>query len=203
MAADATEFAIQILRNQLGRKVYPVHRIDRKTSGILVFALNEDANRYYQGVFMNRDVYKVYHAIVRGYTDAEGEIDYPLENETGKKQDAVTRYKTLKHTEIRVEGSKWGTERYSLVEVYPETGRMHQIRKHFKHIFHPIIGDRPHGCNKQNRLFLEKWNLNVMLLHSRYLKINQPEIEITANYPPEFNRIHEILFQKIPDMPNR
>jgi tRNA pseudouridine65 synthase len=200
MAADATEFAIQILRNQLGRKVYPVHRLDRKTSGILVFALNEVANRYYQTAFMNREVHKVYHAIVRGYTEAEGCIDYPLENETGKKQEAVTRYKTLENTQIRVEGSKWGTERYSFVEIYPETGRMHQIRKHFKHIFHPIIGDRPYGCNKQNRFFLEKWNLHEMLLHSRYLKINTPPIEITACYQPEFRRIYEILFGTKPDI---
>src|SRR5690606_22695541 len=92
----------------------------------------------------------------------------------GKVQEAVTHFRTLARAELKVPFGKHSTSRYSLVEVTPETGRMHQIRKHFAHIFHPIIGDRPHGCNKQNRLFKEKWNMTNMLLHARKLSFVHP-----------------------------
>jgi tRNA pseudouridine65 synthase len=92
---------------------------------------------------------------------------------------------------------KHSTSRYSLVEVRPETGRMHQIRKHFAHILHPIIGDRPYGCNKQNRLFKNKWEMDTMLLHAKSLSFIHPfinqEIEIKANVHEEFKRVCALM----------
>ncbi|RYY35745.1 MAG: pseudouridylate synthase, partial [Sphingobacteriaceae bacterium] len=152
IANDVAEFALQILRDQLGRKVYPAHRIDRKTGGVLLFALDKDAERAMQQQFADNKVSKKYLAIVRGYTDDSGKIDYPLRKENGTLQEAFTAYTTLHCAEIQVPLGKHDTSRYSLVEVSPTTGRMHQIRKHMAHIFHPIIGDRTHGCNKQNKL---------------------------------------------------
>ncbi|MFN5147503.1 MAG: pseudouridine synthase, partial [Flavobacteriia bacterium] len=146
IAADAEEFAVQILRDQIGRKVYPVHRLDRKTGGVLLFALNETTNSLMQQAFMNKEVAKKYLSLVRGFTDDEGTIDHPLTNEAGKVQDAVTHFRTVNRYSIPISSGTFPTSRYSLLEVDPETGRMHQIRKHFAHIFHPIIGDRPHGC---------------------------------------------------------
>ena len=197
IAADTSEFAVQILRDQIGQRVYPVHRFDRKTSGVLLFALNGEANSCLQQAFMSKEVSKKYLAIVRGFTPEKGTIDYPLTTDDGKTQDAVTHYRTLQQFEIPVPFGKFETSRYSLVEVTPETGRMHQIRKHFAHIFHPIIGDRPYGCNKQNKLFLEKWHMNTMLLHASELQFTHPVtkelISISADLQMEFERVIEIM----------
>jgi tRNA pseudouridine65 synthase len=200
IAADASEFAIQVLRDQIGQKVFPVHRLDRKTSGLLVFALNEEVNKLMQVAFMNRAIEKKYLAIVRGFVAENGTIDYALTNEAGKVQDALTHFRLLQHFEIEIPNGKFSTARYSLVEVEPETGRMHQIRKHFAHVFHPIIGDRPHGCNKQNKLFLEKWGMNSMLLHASELTFKHPltnqEMTFKAPLPADFNLTIERLSKK-------
>ncbi|MCE7992300.1 MAG: pseudouridylate synthase [Roseivirga sp.] len=197
IATNADTFAVQELRNQLDRHVYPVHRLDRKTSGVLLFALDTDTLRHMQQVFSERKIQKDYIAIVRGYTEDGGTIDYALTNDKGKEQDAVTHYQTLERTEIAVPFGKHPTSRYSLVAVKPETGRMHQIRKHFAHILHPIIGDRPHGCNKQNRLFKEKWEMTTMLLHAGQLRFNHPadqdEVVIKAAFQSEFRRSINLL----------
>jgi tRNA pseudouridine65 synthase len=201
MAADASEFAIQVLRDQIGKKVYPVHRLDRKTSGLLVFALNEEVNKLLQMAFMNRAVEKKYLALVRGFIIEKGTIDYALTNESGKLQEAITHFQLLQHFEIEIPNGKFSTARFSLVEVNPETGRMHQIRKHFAHIFHPIIGDRPHGCNKQNKLFLEKWGMNSMLLHANELTFKHPishqDMTFKAPLPVDFKLTIERLSEKI------
>ncbi len=200
IAADASEFAIQVLRDQIGQKVFPVHRLDRKTSGLLVFALNEEVNKLMQMAFMNRAVEKKYLALVRGFIAEKGTIDYALTNESGKVQEAITHFQLLQQFEIEIPNGKFSTARYSLVEVNPETGRMHQIRKHFAHIFHPIIGDRPHGCNKQNKLFLEKWGMNSMLLHANELSFKHPisnqEMTFKAPLPADFNLTIERLSKK-------
>lgn len=197
IAADASEFALQLLRDQLNRHVYPVHRLDRKTAGVLLFALDESTHKIMQSYFAERTIGKKYLAIVRGYTDDCGEIDYPLRKENGTLQDAFTRYTTLYRTELPIAFGKHNTVRYSLVEVVPETGRMHQIRKHFAHIFHPIIADRTHGCNKQNRFFTEQWDMNTMLLHALSLTFEHPyskqKITIKAPLFDEFERVIEIM----------
>jgi tRNA pseudouridine65 synthase len=200
IASDASEFAVQLLRDQIGQKVYPVHRLDRKTSGVLVFALNEEVNVLLQKSFMNKEVQKSYLTMVRGFAPEKGTIDYALTTDDGKVQDAVTHFITLDHFEINVPFGKHVTSRYSLVNVEPETGRMHQIRKHFAHIFHPIIGDRPHGCNKQNKLFLEQWNMNTMLLHAQQVSFIHPvsgeEIRIQAGMSSEFKRMLDLIDEK-------
>jgi tRNA pseudouridine65 synthase len=197
IATNADTFAVQELRNQLDRHVYPVHRLDRKTSGVLLFALDTNTHRQMQQAFAERKVSKDYLAIVRGYTEDSDTIDYALTNDKGKVQEAVTHYRTLERTEIPLPFGKHDTSRYSLVAVKPATGRMHQIRKHFAHILHPIIGDRPHGCNKQNRLFKEKWNMMTMMLHARALSFHHPvsqkKITLEAEIHPEFSRTLELL----------
>ena len=150
-----------------------------------------------QDKFSKGLVKKKYLAIVRGYTDNDGIIDYPLKREDGTLKEAGTHYKTMDRTELDIPFSGQPTSRYSLVEIEPQTGRMHQIRKHFAHIFHPIIGDRPHGCNKQNRLFKEKWNMTSMMLHSSSLSFDHPgneeKVVIKAKPSIEFFRTYKIL----------
>lgn len=197
IATNADTFAVQELRNQLDQHVYPVHRLDRKTSGVLLFALDTDTHRQMQQAFADRKLEKDYLTILRGYTEDEGTIDYALTNDKGKVQEAVTHYRTLERTEVAVPFGKHNTSRYSLVAVKPETGRMHQIRKHFAHILHPIIGDRPHGCNKQNRLFKEKWQMTTMLLHARQLSFDHPtgqkHVKLEAEIQSEFSRSLQFL----------
>jgi tRNA pseudouridine65 synthase len=197
IAMDAEEFALQLLRDQLSRKVFPVHRLDRKTGGVLLFALSKEIEKLMQQQFYENQVDKKYLAIVRGYTPDEEDIDYPLRKENGTLQEAFTRYKTLARAELDVALGSHPTSRYSLVEANPETGRMHQLRKHFSHIFHPIIGDRTHGCNKQNKLFKQRWELDTMLLHASQLTFNHPltqkQVHIEANLQDEFLRVMEIM----------
>jgi tRNA pseudouridine65 synthase len=197
IAADADEFAIQLLRDQISLKVNPVHRIDRKTSGLLLFALDKPTEIAMQQQFMENQVQKSYLAIVRGYTPDKEEINYPLRKENGTLQDALTNYITLQRAEIDVPFGSHATSRYSLIEVKPETGRMHQIRKHLSHVFHPIIGDRTHGCNKQNKLFKERWEMTTMLLHAASLSFIHPvtkkQISIEAPLQQEFKRVSHLM----------
>ena len=199
IAADTAEFAVQILRDQIGLKVYPVHRLDRKTAGVLLFALTGEMNRLMQMQFQEGQVEKNYHAVVRGFTPDHLEIDYPLKRDDGLVQDAFTAFKTIKKVELELPFGQHATSRYSLVDLHPTTGRMHQLRKHMAHIFHPIIGDRPHGCNKQNKFFKEHFKMDVMLLHAIKLRFTHPGtgqfIEISGDYQPEFKRmLHELSF---------
>lgn len=197
IAADAHEFALQMVRNQIGMTVYPVHRLDRKTSGLLVFALNSRVAAKLKTIFEDPQTQKAYAAIVRGYFPDEVVVDYPLTNDRGKTQDALTHFKTIKRSELSIPFGKFDTSRYSLIEAYPKTGRMHQIRKHLNHLRHPIIGDRPHGCNKQNRLFKERWNMTTMLLHAKQLEFMHPiskeQLVLKAKPFEEFKRMREVL----------
>lgn len=197
IARDAEEFALQLLRNQIGQPVYPVHRLDRKTGGILLFALDKEAEHLMHQQFATRQVTKKYLAIVRGFTADEGEIDYPLRKENGTLQDAFTTYHTLNRAELDIPLGSHPTTRYSLVEATPTTGRMHQLRKHFAHIHHPIIGDRPHGCNKQNRHFKETWQMDTMMLHASFLQFKHPvsggPVTIEAPLQREFIRVMDIM----------
>lgn len=197
IAADAKTFAVQQVRDQIGQRVYPVHRLDRKTAGVLLFAKNKSENNSLQKLFRERKVEKKYKAIVRGYTDTEGLIDYALkEKERDSLKDAVTKYKLIEKIEINIPSGGFPSSRYSFIELTPLTGRYHQLRKHMAHIFHPIIGDRPHGCNKQNKLWKENFNMMTMLLHANYLAFEHPnygEIKIEANFNLEFCNAMAIL----------
>lgn len=197
IARDAEEFALQLLRDQLKQTVYPAHRLDRKTSGVLIFSLDKPTDRLMQQKFQNKAVCKKYLALLRGFAPSEMAIDYPLKKEDGVEQDAITHFRTLKQFELNVPSGKHTTSRYSLVEANPETGRMHQLRRHFAHIFHPIIGDRPHGCNKQNKFWLENFQMNTMLLHASEVSFAHPHtketIVIQAGISGEFERVLTIL----------
>lgn len=190
IANDATEFALQLLRDQIGKQVSPVHRLDRKTGGVLVFAFEKDVEIAMQKQFQEGLVDKKYLAVVRGFSPDFMEINYPLLKENGNLQDALTNFNTLQRSELPFSIGQHPTSRYSFVEANPRTGRMHQLRRHFAHIFHPIIGDRPHGCNKQNRFFKEQFNMTTMLLHASAVRFTHPvtsaEITINAGLQDEF-----------------
>ena len=195
LAADAKEFAIQLLREQIGQRVYPAHRLDRKTSGALLFTKTSESNKQIQALFRERKVKKVYRALVRGFVLENGIIDYPLSDDT-KTQTAITHYFPLKQFEIPLPFGKFPTSRYTLIELKPETGRFHQLRKHMAHFRHPIIGDRPHGCNKQNKLWKERFGMTKMLLHAHSLAFTWPHDKshyIVADPSPTFLKTLQFL----------
>ena len=195
IANDATVFALQLVRDKINKRVYPVHRLDRKTSGVLLFTKSKEALVDLQKDFSQRKIEKKYIALVRGFLPHEGVIDYPL-TEGNKIQEATTSYKVVQKFEINLPSGKFSTSRYSLLVIKPQTGRFHQIRKHMAHIFHPIIGDRPHGCNKQNKLWKERFEMTTMLLHASSLEFSYPEsnpVIIKAELSNEFNKALEIL----------
>ena len=190
---QADTLVMPALRDQINQYVYPVHRLDRKTAGVLLFALDENTQRIMNTEFAEGNIDKKYHAIARGFTSESMEIDYAITNDSGQTQNAITHLITLQQSEIPVSSGKHPTSRYSWVELKPLTGRQHQLRKHMAHIFHPIIGDRPHGCNKQNKFFLENFNLSEMMLNAVELGFVHPysknDIIIKAPYSPEFLRM--------------
>ena len=197
-ARDASVFAVQELRNQIGgQHVYPIHRLDRKTSGVLLFALDKESLKIMNDRFATREVEKKYLAILRGWAPEEMTIDYDLTNDDGVKQNAITYFHRLQIAEIDLEYNNHPTSRYCLVEAIPETGRMHQLRKHFRHIFHPILGTRPHGCNKQNKLWLQTFDINKMTLHAHQLTFNHPfsneRITVNATIDDDFKKVGDIL----------
>ncbi len=190
IAGEGTEFAMQRLRDQLRRRVYIVHRLDRPTSGVLLFALSSEAARDACALFESRTVTKKYLAVVRGWTDEAGIIDYALREEKHKEaQQALTHYRRLATVELDIAVGRYPKARYSLVEVTPQTGRMHQIRKHFAHIFHPLIGDTTYGEGRHNRLFREHFGSERLLLHASELGFVHPysgaPLTIHAPLPPD------------------
>jgi len=177
-----TRFAIQLLRDQIGQHVYPAHRIDRPTSGILLFGLDEEAGAALSILFQERKVEKTYQAVVRGHIPKSGIIDSPLHKYTdldGHKkstltQEARTDYKRLATSELPYPTERYSTSRFSLVELYPHTGRRHQIRRHLAHIRYPIVGDIRHGCNKTNKLARENLNIHRLLLAATKVSFPHP-----------------------------
>jgi tRNA pseudouridine65 synthase len=204
IANDAKEFALQLLRDQVNKHVSPVHRLDRKTGGLLLFAFEKDMEIAMHMQFQEGAVKKKYKAVVRGYSPDAMDIDYPLAKDNGVIQNAFTSFVTLKQAELDIPFGNHPTSRYSLVEATPTTGRMHQLRKHFAHIFYPIIGDRKHGCNKQNKFFKEQWDMTTMLLHASELSFTHPvtkeRIHLSAPLQDEFKRVMELMKWQLADI---
>lgn len=159
--------ALSRARQIAGRWVYPVHRLDRATSGVLLFALDPDTQRKLSQDFATGQVHKRYLALVRGEPEAAGLIDHPVpRGETGERVAARTRFAKLQRSAV---------ERCSLVEVEPLTGRLHQIRRHFKHISHPLVGDARYGKGDINRLYRERYDFHRLALHAHELELCHPE----------------------------
>lgn len=189
-----TVFAMQTLRDQIGQHVFPIHRLDRPTSGVLLFALNSEMARMMSLQFEQHQIQKSYLAVVRGYLCDEGRIDYPLKVQLDKiadkfsaekePQQAITDYRSLATVEMPYPAGKFQTARYSLVQLFPQTGRKHQLRRHLKHLFHPIMGDTNYGDLHQNRALTANTGCDRLFLHSNALQFIHPsnlqKIEINA-----------------------
>jgi tRNA pseudouridine65 synthase len=174
--AHETQFALQMLRDQIGQEVHPCHRLDKPTSGVLMFALNREAHRLTQNAFAEQRIEKTYHAVVRGWLDGSGVIDYALRNEDqpDKVQEAVTEYCSLQQSSVEVPVGRYPTARLTLVELRPKTGRTHQLRRHMAHLRHPILGDTRHGDSAQNRFLRAHCGLQMLMLRAIRMQIPHP-----------------------------
>lgn len=160
------------LRRQIEKFLYPVHRLDVATEGVLVMAFQSETAKQLQAELQAGRVRKVYHAICRGWTKDAGRIEIPLERDSnGTLADAVTEYRTLEKIECPFQiGKRYSSARYSLVEARPSTGRWHQIRRHLARETHPIIGDREHGDSHHSKYFREQLGLRGLWLRASLLE---------------------------------
>lgn len=201
--SHATEFAVQKLEAQIGQPVFPVHRLDRATSGVLLFLLDKSYANNLMEQFAEQATDKRYLAVVRGHI-GEGKLDYALKKKLDKiadkhanpdnaPQPAVTNYKCLTQCEIPIAVRPYHQSRYSLVELTPKTGRRHQLRRHLKHLHHPIIGDTTHGDGEHNKMFRKEFASHRLLLHAADLAFTHPvtgkKVEIHASLDNEFSAL--------------
>lgn len=200
-----TQFVMQTLRDQIGQHVFPLHRLDRPTSGVLVFALSSDIAANVMPMFANHEMEKTYHAIIRGWIEEGDVLDYPLKEELDKiadkfaKQDkeaqsAVTEYQPLAKVEVPFSTGKFPTTRYCLVEMKPKTGRKHQLRRHMAHLRHPIVGDTTHGDGKHNRLYRDEYDCHRLLLHATELRFTHPYTQQELVLKASFDKVWQRLF---------
>ena len=178
-------FAMKMLRDQIGQWVYPVHRLDKPTSGVLLFALDSYTAKLLSQQFQEHTIEKIYVAVVRGYIAEDGFIDYSLSIKLDKiadkkssqdkePQDAQTAFKRLDIVEVDFAVGRYEKSRYSLVELRPKTGRKHQLRRHMKHLSHHILGDTKYGRGEHNKMVRKEFDIQRLLLHSKSLEFTHP-----------------------------
>lgn len=199
-----TQFVMQTLRDQIGQHVFPLHRLDRPTSGVLLFALSSEFAAKAAPMFAEHQFTKTYHAIVRGWIEEGDRLDYSLKKEQDKiadkfaskeveAQSAITDYQPLAKVEVPHSTGRFPTSRFCLVEMQPLTGRKHQLRRHMAHLRHPILGDTSHGDGKQNRLFRDIYNASRLMLHASKLEFVHPYTDETIVIEAKFDEVWERL----------
>lgn len=208
MDKDEIYFALQLVRDQVGQYVYPLHRLDRPTSGVLLFALTQDVARLMGQAFSERNVQKTYYALTRGHLLDSGIIDYALKeklDDLGDKnvsrdkepQSAQTHYQSVATATLPVALGKYPSVRYSLIKCLPHTGRRHQIRRHLAHLRHPIIGDINYGDNKQNPFFGEHFGFKRLMLIAKELSFAHPITEQKVTITAEFDTQWHAVFNEL------
>lgn len=191
-----------------GEVVHTVHRLDRATSGVILFAREKAVAKDLQQQFIDRQVQKTYLCVVRGWTEESGLIDYALKpihdkiaepdaNPDKEPQEAISAYRRIATLSLPIAVGRYPEARYSLVEVKPKTGRKHQIRRHMKHILHPIVGDTKHGEGRHNRLFREHLDSHRLLLMAVGIEFVHPvsgrRVSIEAGLCDEVRDLFERL----------
>ena len=190
--SEDTVSVLELLEEQLNAKLYPIHRLDRATSGVLIFGKSSSVAGQLSAQFREQLVDKTYLAILRGFIESTGIIDYAIgdhDDRNKPKKSAITHYGLLKQSELPIAIGRYPSSRFSLVEAKPKTGRRHQIRRHFSHLRHPIIGDKRHGDVKHNKYFAEVWAINRLLLHAIQLEFQHPIKEERINVHAPLGRL--------------
>lgn len=201
-------FAMQLTRDLVGCHVFPVHRLDRPTSGVLLFAKSSEVANALCEQFASHTIEKQYLALVRGNMHESGILDYALKvelDELGDKnadpnkaaQEAVTAYEPLLNTEIPYPSGRYSTSRFALVRLSPKTGRKHQLRRHMAHLRHPIVGDTTHGDGKQNAFFREHFSINRLWLIAKKLTFTHPITQTRLSIETELESEWETVFAEL------
>lgn len=201
-----TRFAVQLLRDQIGCRVQPVHRLDKGTSGVLLFATDPECTRRLGAQFECNEVGKDYLAVVRGWPPESGCIDHALSRThddygaaPGARASlpARTDYRRLATVELTHAVDRYPTARYALLALTPHTGRRHQLRRHLKHLAHPIVGDATYGKGSHNRFFQRQFGCHRLLLACVRLRLRHPvtgvELSVRAPVGAELARLFDAL----------
>ena len=200
-------FAMKMLRDQIGQWVYPVHRLDKPTSGVLLFALDSESARLMSEQFKVHSIVKEYVAVVRGYAPPSGLIDHALKEKLDKisdkkarddkeAQEAVTAFESLASVELNAAVGRYDKTRYSLVKLLPKTGRKHQLRRHMKHISHHILGDTKYGRGEHNKFVRKEYNMHRLLLHCSALEVVHPYTNEKLRFEAAFDEVFEMIFKE-------
>ena len=187
---------VALLQEQLGLKLYPVHRLDRKTSGVLLLAKKRVEVKALQELFQQNGIQKTYHALVRGFAPEEGVIDSPVKGRDAHvHKEAKTAYRKLQEIALDIPVHPYSGSRYSLLELKPQTGRLHQLRIHMNKISHPIVGDPKYGDRFHNRMFENELNFSKMFLHASSIQFIHPftkrELIIKVEFPEDWMALAE------------
>ena len=208
MDKDEIYFALQLVRDQIGQYVYPVHRLDRPTSGVLLFALSAEIARLMGQIFTDKTIRKTYYALTRGHLLGNETIDYPLKEKLDRlgdknvsrhkePQQAQTAYESILTASLPISLGKFDSVRYSLIKLQPGTGRRHQIRRHLAHLRHPVIGDINYGDNKQNPFFREYFGFNRLMLLAKNLDFVHPVTNENISIEVKFDQQWLYVFDKL------
>jgi len=170
------DYLMDRLRLQVEGPLHAVHRLDRATSGVLLVARAAVAAAELGRQLMARSVTKTYLAVVRGWPAEQGEIDYPLSGSSlqGEAKPALTRWRRLATIEVPIAQGRYDQQRYALLEIRPETGRYRQIRRHFHHVSHHLLGDTSHGRGDHNRLIRQHYGVHRLMLHAWRIEVRHP-----------------------------
>ena len=188
--ADETSL-LQLILDETSLKVYPIHRLDRKTSGIILLAKETQYVSKFQDLFTNNEIQKTYYGVVRGYAPETKTIDSPVKGrDANVHKEALTHLKTLENITLDIPVKPYDSSRYSLIELSPKTGRMHQLRVHTNKISHPLIGDPKYGDKNHNIMFDEKFGWKNMFLHAGKLEFLHPftteKLTLKTSYPKDW-----------------
>jgi len=187
---------MQLLRNQLDQWVYPVHRLDRGTAGVLLFGLDSQTSSRLGHTFQNRDIQKTYLALTRGWLPDEGTLETPVRAKEEKEhKSAFTGYRCLKKIELPFAVGPYSSARYSLVSLHPKTGRRHQLRVQLSKANHPIVADRLYGDGRHNQFFLQHFHWKRILLFATSLELAHP----VTNEPLQLHTGLDIEAQRLFD----
>ena len=186
---DETSLCQLVNQSEAQEKSHPVHRLDRKTSGLIIFAKEKSIIPKFQTLFDNGDIQKTYIALVRGFVSEPGELDAPIRaDEATIYKEALTHYTPLHQFEVDIPVVPYPISRYTFLKLEPKTGRMHQLRKHMNKFSHPIIGDPKYGNRHHNHMFIDKLGISNLFLHAQSLTFQHPNsnetISVKAPFPP-------------------
>ncbi|MHB0755353.1 pseudouridine synthase [Polaribacter sp. M15] len=179
---------LQIIKNETDLKVYPIHRLDRKTSGIILLAKEKEYVAKFQELFTNDVIQKTYFGVVRGFSPDVKTIDSPVKGrDANVHKDALTELKTLANITLDIPVKPYDSSRYSLVQLSPKTGRMHQLRVHMNKISHPLIGDAKYGDKNHDVMYAENFGWQNLFLHAGKLEFTHPftseKLILQASFP--------------------